>query len=148
MNRMRVNKDGKLGLLWCKYCGREIEEKEIKPGTFKCEVCGRLLTFKELIYPEGTIPVIDERHEPVIKESPVPVRLFEPGQVKAMLHEMNLEACPPGCILIEDEKPESGQTVSAHPSGALTLPDLVRAMKEIEMRDKGIIVVDDESQEP
>lgn len=55
--------EGKLGVLWCKYCGREIEEQEIKPGTFKCEVCGRLLGYKQLIYPEGTIPVRDERPE-------------------------------------------------------------------------------------
>jgi hypothetical protein len=91
----------------------EISPEVLPKGQPICPRCKRKVLKKMLCYPEGTIPVQDEKPEPIatlgIKITPFPIvsndpidaiRLEEDAQIfRKMDQDLN-----PGCVCIWDEK--------------------------------------------
>ena len=107
-------------MLWCMYCGKDVDLKDIKPGTFKCQVCGRKVGYKRMMYPQGTILIWDEEEEDerVLEEigrasNPQTSSARKDGALTAeeddrVFHSIALAMCPEGCILVDGiEKEES-----------------------------------------
>jgi hypothetical protein len=47
---------------WCHNCGKERLREHFVNGVPICQICGQKLMYRVVKYPDGTIPVVDERY--------------------------------------------------------------------------------------